>query len=67
MSARLRQTALALLVLAVAAALRFGGLNWDDGAYPHPDERFIAMVSGALHNGVLTLTDRDEAARPAHR
>jgi len=33
-----------LLILAVAAALRFWGLNWDDGHWRHPDERQIFFV-----------------------
>jgi YYY domain-containing protein len=37
--------ALALIVL-VAAALRLYGQDWDEGHYLHPDERFIAIVSG---------------------
>jgi hypothetical protein len=41
--------ALALaVVLAVAAALRLGGLDWDEGRYLHPDERFLAQVESAL-------------------
>lgn len=32
-------------ILLVAAALRFVGLNWDDGHHLHPDERFITMVA----------------------
>ena len=67
MSTRLRNAALTVLVLAVAAILRFGGLNWDDRSYPHPDERFLVMVSSALHGGTLTPTDRDDAARDRHR
>ncbi len=33
-----------LLILAVAATLRFWGLNWDDGHWLHPDERQIFFV-----------------------
>lgn len=32
------------LILAAAAALRFYGLNWDDGHWLHPDERQIYFV-----------------------
>lgn len=32
------------LILATAAALRFYGLNWDDGHWLHPDERQIYFV-----------------------
>ncbi len=34
-----------LLIVAVGLFLRAYGLNWDDGLYLHPDERFIAIVS----------------------
>ncbi len=35
---------LLLAVLAVAAYLRFVGLEWDDYTHLHPDERFLTMV-----------------------
>jgi len=41
---RLYQALPILLILAVAAALRFWGLNWDDGHWLHPDERQIFFV-----------------------
>ena len=31
-------------VLSMAAALRFVGLDWDDGQHLHPDERFLSLV-----------------------
>ena len=31
-------------VLAVGAALRFVGLDWDQGQHQHPDERFLSIV-----------------------
>lgn len=34
-----------LLILIVAAVLRFTGLDWDNGRYLHPDERFMVMVT----------------------
>jgi YYY domain-containing protein len=37
-----------LLVLLLAAYLRFVGINWDEGTQLHPDERFLLMVEGAL-------------------
>ena len=37
-----------LLILVVAASLRFYGLNWDDGHHAHPDERWIAMVAPTI-------------------
>ncbi|MCC6705552.1 MAG: hypothetical protein IT334_11785, partial [Thermomicrobiales bacterium] len=47
LSAGLRNpTALALgAILIVSLALRLFNLNWDQGLYLHPDERFIADVS----------------------
>ncbi|HEY70510.1 MAG TPA: hypothetical protein G4O08_08010 [Anaerolineae bacterium] len=42
-------TALILLaVMAVAAYLRYVGLNWDEFSHNHPDERFLTMVEGAI-------------------
>ena len=32
------------VVLAMAAALRFVGLDWDQGQHQHPDERFLSTV-----------------------
>lgn len=54
------------LVVVIAAALRLTGLSWDDGTYPHPDERFLSTVSGAVHTGALTPTDQTPEARAAH-
>lgn len=36
-----------LLIVAVGLFLRVYGLNWDEGLYLHPDERFIAIVSSS--------------------
>lgn len=38
-----------LLILALAAILRFVGLNWDDDHHLHPDERFLTMVNTDSH------------------
>ncbi len=32
-------------ILVIALALRFYGLNWDQGTHLHPDERFLTMVA----------------------
>ncbi|MBN1933994.1 MAG: glycosyltransferase family 39 protein, partial [Anaerolineae bacterium] len=37
-----------VIVLLVAAILRFYSLNWDEGQHTHPDERWIAMVAPAI-------------------
>ena len=34
-----------LAILLIAAGLRFLGLDWDNGYYLHPDERFMVMVT----------------------
>ncbi len=36
-------------VLLAAAFFRFNGLDWDEGTYLHPDERFLAMVESSIH------------------
>ncbi|MEX2315418.1 MAG: DUF2298 domain-containing protein, partial [Thermomicrobiales bacterium] len=36
-----------LLIVVVGLLLRAYGLNWDQGLYLHPDERFIAIVSSS--------------------
>lgn len=40
--------ALFALILGLAAGLRFYGLNWDQRAHLHPDERFLTMVATAM-------------------
>lgn len=39
---------LLVLVLLMAAALRLSGLDWDETAHLHPDERFLTMVETGL-------------------
>lgn len=34
-----------LLIISIAAIFRFTGINWDDNAHLHPDERFLTMVA----------------------
>ena len=39
---------LLVLILLLAAYLRFTGLDWDQGTHIHPDERFLTMVGTRL-------------------
>ena len=39
---------LLVVILVLAAAFRFTGVNWDEHTHLHPDERFLTMVSSAL-------------------
>lgn len=34
-----------LIILLIATIFRFTGINWDDSAHLHPDERFLTMVA----------------------
>ncbi len=43
-----REILLAVLILILAAALRFYGLDWDGGIGAHPDERYIVGVAESL-------------------
>ncbi len=38
----------AFVLIVVAAALRFQGLDWDESQHLHPDERFLTMVETAI-------------------
>lgn len=40
--------ALTLVILLLAIALRFTGLNWDLGQWIHPDEGHMRMITGAV-------------------
>src|SRR3990170_623698 len=42
------QDLLLIMILALAAYLRFAGMNWDEFTHPHPDERFLTMVESSL-------------------
>ncbi len=44
----LSRVSLLLLLLLVAAALRFYGLDWDGGIGAHPDERYVVGVAEGL-------------------
>jgi hypothetical protein len=46
---RAAQFSAGLLILLLAAALRFYGLDWDGGLGAHPDERYIVGVAESLH------------------
>ncbi|MBN1314903.1 MAG: glycosyltransferase family 39 protein, partial [Anaerolineales bacterium] len=37
-----------IAIIAVGAWLRFSGLDWDERAHLHPDERFLTMVETAI-------------------
>jgi hypothetical protein len=39
-----------LVILALAAYLRFVGLDWDQNHHLHPDERFLTQVASAMHS-----------------
>lgn len=40
---------LLLLIIILGAYFRTLGMDWDDGEYLHPDERFMAFVVSAIH------------------
>ncbi|CAN5798073.1 hypothetical protein BH20CHL2_BH20CHL2_05970 [soil metagenome] len=42
---QIRHRTVLLLILFIAAVLRFVGIGWGDSFYFHPDERFITMVA----------------------
>lgn len=41
---KIHHTLLLILIFAISALFRFTGINWDDNAHLHPDERFLTMV-----------------------
>ncbi|MGE5172129.1 MAG: DUF2298 domain-containing protein [Rudaea sp.] len=63
----MRALAAFFLILVAALFLRVDGLRWDDGTYPHPDERFMTMVASAIHAGKLAPSGASEAERAARR
>jgi len=38
-----------IIILILAFAFRFYGINWDEGHHLHPDERMITMVAEGIH------------------
>ncbi len=60
-----RGAAALLAIVAIAGLLRLEGLQWDDGILPHPDERYLAMVASALHQGKLGTAGPDAAKQAA--
>ncbi|HMM40460.1 MAG TPA: hypothetical protein PKA95_01010, partial [Thermomicrobiales bacterium] len=52
-------------IFMLAALLRVYGMNWDQGLYLHPDERFIAIVSSERID-LPSLQDVGLLFDPAH-
>ena len=52
------------LILAAALALRLYGIDWDQGGFFHPDERFLSLVLGDIRPVDGLLTYFDQAASP---
>jgi YYY domain-containing protein len=46
--AALWPTLVLALILVAATGFRFAGLDWDEGAHLHPDERFLTQVETAI-------------------
>ncbi len=53
-----------VVILLIGFSLRTFGLNWDQGFYLHPDERFLAMVTAALRLPISLSTYFDPAVSP---
>jgi YYY domain-containing protein len=51
-------------ILLLAAAVRFYGIDWDQGQHLHPDERFLFMVAAAIDWPQGFGEYLDEAASP---
>lgn len=52
------------VILLAAAALRGAGLDWGEGFLLHPDERFLALVHGALEPATSLREYLDTARSP---
>lgn len=53
-----------LLIILIAVALRFSGLNWDQNSHLHPDERFLTMVAAALKQPSSLFQYLDTSSSP---
>jgi YYY domain-containing protein len=58
--------ALLLVILLMAAWLRFDHMNWDDFTHLHPDERFLTDMVSRL-GGPLRFSDKTTEQLDAHR
>lgn len=56
--------ALLAAIVLIASILRFVGLDWDEGRYLHPDERFLAQVESAIDLPSSLREYLDTAASP---
>ena len=57
-------------ILAVAAVLRFTGLNWDEGKWIHPDEGHMRMINSVIQmpdNLRLYFDTHDSPLNPRNR
>src|SRR5690606_12797478 len=59
------QSVAIVVILIIAFGLRIHGIDWDEGHYLHPDERFMAMVSSQRVD-FPELGDIGEIFDPAH-
>jgi len=53
-----------LLIILIAVAFRFYGLNWDQNSHLHPDERFLTMVTAAFKQPSSIVQYLDPASSP---
>ena len=54
-----------LAVVVIAGAwLRLSGVNWDQGAHLHPDERYISSLANVIHFPASPITYFDVSSSP---
>ena len=53
-----------VVIFLLAAGLRFIGLNWDQNAHLHPDERFLTMVANSMRWPKTILEYLDTSSSP---